>query len=184
VQKTRRLLQDALVDLVSEKGFESVTIKEILDKANVGRSTFYLHFQDKHELLHSCFEELGKLFKQNNMFFFEGNKKLRDNNSADFLLNMFRFVGRNQRLFKALLGRHGIAMFNHPVYDYLFDYILEVIILSKSCDNQNSLQTEIAAHYFTSAFIGTLRWWVDEDMPCTAEEMEKLVKQLSVTGFK
>jgi AcrR family transcriptional regulator len=184
VQKTRKLLQDALVDLVSEKGFESVTIKEILDRANVGRSTFYLHFQDKHELLHSCFDELGKLFEQQNSWLSEGNKNLGDNNTTDFILNMFQFVGRNHCLFKGLIGRHGIAMFNHPVYDYLFTYIHGVIKLSKSRDNRHSLQTEITAHYFTSAFIGTLRWWVDEDMPCTEEEMEKLLKQLSVTGFK
>jgi len=44
VQKTRKLLQDALIDLVSVKSFDLVTIQEILDKANVGRSTFYTHF--------------------------------------------------------------------------------------------------------------------------------------------
>jgi len=44
VQKTRKLLQDALIELVAEKSYESVTIREILDRANVGRSTFYAHF--------------------------------------------------------------------------------------------------------------------------------------------
>ncbi len=46
VQKTRKLLQDALIELVAEKGYEAVSIREILDKANVGRSTFYSHFED------------------------------------------------------------------------------------------------------------------------------------------
>ena len=184
VQKTRKLLQDAMVDLVSEKGFESVTIKEILDRANVGRSTFYFHFQDKNELLHSCFEELGKLFEQNNIFFFEGNKKLRDDNNDDFILNMFRFVGRNQRLFKALLGKQGIAFFNPPIYDNLLDYVYEALKRVKSRDKRAAFQTEIAAHYFVCALIGVMRWWVEKDMPCTAEEMDNLFNQLSMTGFK
>jgi AcrR family transcriptional regulator len=184
VQKTRKLLQDALIDLVSEKGLESVTIQEILDRANVGRSTFYTHFQDKNELLHSCFEELGKLFEQHNAWLLEGNKNHRDSSNFDFILNMFRFVGRNQRLFKALLGTQGIAIFNPPIYDYLFSYMHEALKPAKPDDKRSSLQIEIVAHYFVSAFIGVLRWWVEKDMPCTAEEMDKLFKQLSVTGFK
>ena len=62
VQKTRKLLQEALMELVAEKGYEAVTIREILDKANVGRSTFYAHFQDKDQLLHSILELLDELF--------------------------------------------------------------------------------------------------------------------------
>jgi AcrR family transcriptional regulator len=184
VQKTRKLLQDALVDLVSEKGFELVTIQEILDRSNVGRSTFYTHFQDKHELLHSCFAELGKLFENHNSWLLAGNKNIKDSSEADFILNMFRFVGRNHRLFKALLGKQGIAIFNHPIYDYLYAYMHEALKPFKSRNKQASLQTEMVAHYFVSAFIGVLRWWVEKDMPCTAEEVDKLFKQLSVTGFK
>jgi AcrR family transcriptional regulator len=184
VQKTRKLLQDALVDLVSEKGFESVTIREILDKANVGRSTFYTHFQDKNELLHSCFDELGKLFEQHNTWVMEGKRNHRGSDHFDFVLNMFRFIGRNHRLFKALLGKQAIAIFNPPIYDYLFAYMHEALQPSESGDIQASLKIEIVAHYFVSAFIGVLRWWVEKDMPCTAEEMDKLFKQLSVTGFK
>ena len=58
VQKTRKLLQEALIDLVAEKGYESVTIQEVLDRANVGRSTFYAHFPDKEHLLHSILDRL------------------------------------------------------------------------------------------------------------------------------
>src|SRR5215213_8734136 len=64
VQKTRKLLQDALIELVAEKGYESVTVQEILEKGNVGRSTFYAHFQDKEHLLHSILERLNELFAQ------------------------------------------------------------------------------------------------------------------------
>src|SRR5262245_41400479 len=64
VQKTRKLLQDALIELVAEKGYEAVSIREILDRANVGRSTFYAHFQDKDQLLHSILDRLDELFDE------------------------------------------------------------------------------------------------------------------------
>jgi AcrR family transcriptional regulator len=183
VQKTRKLLQDALVDLISQKGFESITIQEILDRANVGRSTFYIHFQNKNELLHSCFDELGKLFERDNKQLFENDHSPGDDNKSDFILNLFRFVGQNHRLFKALFGKQGIAIFNSPIYDYMSVYIFEALQV-KSQDKRASLQTEIVANYLTSALIGTVRWWVEQDIPYPAQDMEKLFKKLSVTGFK
>lgn len=51
VGKTKRALTDALVQLVLEKGYEHVAVQDILDRANVGRSTFYSHFENKEQLL-------------------------------------------------------------------------------------------------------------------------------------
>jgi AcrR family transcriptional regulator len=63
IQRTRRLLQDALVGLILEKGYEAITVQDILDRANVGRSTFYEHFYDKDDLLLSSFEFLRDDFE-------------------------------------------------------------------------------------------------------------------------
>jgi AcrR family transcriptional regulator len=51
IQRTRALLLSALLDLIVERGYEELTVQDIVDRANVGRSTFYKHFLDKHELL-------------------------------------------------------------------------------------------------------------------------------------
>ena len=57
VQRTRRLLQDALVATVIEKGYEAATVQDIIDRADVGRATFYAHFADKQTLLTSRLED-------------------------------------------------------------------------------------------------------------------------------
>jgi AcrR family transcriptional regulator len=184
VQKTRQLLQDALVGLISEKGFESVTIQEILDRANVGRSTFYTHFENKYELLHSCFEDFHKLFEQHDTYLSEAKNHSRDLSETDFILDLFRFAARNHRLFKALLGKEGIAMFNHPIYDYVLTFIDGTF--KKLAPNKKipALQLEMLAHYVASAFIGTLKWWVDKDMPCTVEEADKYFEQFVMDGIR
>jgi len=56
VQRTRRLLHKALMSCILEKKYESITVQEILDRADVGRSTFYVHFRDKDELLTNGFQ--------------------------------------------------------------------------------------------------------------------------------
>ena len=165
VQKTQKLLKDALISLIIEKGFESVTIQEILDRANVGRSTFYLHFENKQELLHSCFEEFHELYNKYNL-----GSSFESFASSDFILNLFRLVERNQTLCKALLRQDDMTFFN-PIHRFIFTYFessIQKIIIYK---RQSSLHSEMLTHYITSALFGTLRWWVYNDIPYSAEEM-------------
>src|ERR1700739_3920091 len=58
VRRTRKLLHDAFLELVIEKGYEKTTIQDILDRADVGRSTFYVHYRDKEALLMASFDEM------------------------------------------------------------------------------------------------------------------------------
>ena len=59
VLRTREVLSNALVDLILEKGYEKITVQNIIDQANIGRSTFYDHFQDKQDLLEKSFGMLA-----------------------------------------------------------------------------------------------------------------------------
>jgi AcrR family transcriptional regulator len=206
VQKTRKLLQDALIELVSEKGYESVSIREILDKANVGRSTFYAHFQDKDQLLHSILDRLNELFEQHEKLFLDTKKNF---SNADIMnlthefsptRSLFQFIGQNHRFFKAMLGNRGYGIFAKPVYDYVFAHVHglftkpiqdeafahlhEPFKMLRSHESDGSLESEIAAHYFVSALMGILVWWVEKDMPCTAEEIDRLFRQLAIPSFR
>jgi AcrR family transcriptional regulator len=175
VQKTRKLLKDALISLIIEKGFEAVTIQEILDRANVGRSTFYIHFDNKQELLHNCFEEFHELFEKDNH-----GASSENFSRNDFILNLFRLVERNQRLCKALLGKDDMTMFFNPIHSFIYDYFegtIKKIVINKK---QDPLQLQMMTHYITSALLGTLRWWVYNDMPYTAEEMDKTFSKIAI----
>lgn len=206
VRKTRKLLQDALIELVSEKGYESVSIREILDRANVGRSTFYAHFQDKDELLHSILDRLDELFEQHKKQIVAAAKNVSISGTTDFTLgasatfSLFQFVGQNHRFFKAMLGKGAYGIFAKPLYDYVFAHVHNIFTepvhadalahvhgsfgLPRSPEKYSSLESEIAAHYFVSALVGLLVWWVEKDMPCQAEEIDALFRQLAMPGFR
>jgi len=205
VQKTHKLLQDALIQLVTEKTYESVSIREILERANVGRSTFYAHFQDKDQLLHSILDRLDELFDQHQKQFMDAKKNFGDadimNLSQEFspMFSLFQFVQQNHRFFKAMLGNRGYGIFAKPVYDYVFAHVHGIFTnpihdnaiahrhesfkSHQSNEKYSSLESEIAAHYFVSALMGLLVWWVDKDMPCTAEEIDRLFRQLAIPSF-
>jgi AcrR family transcriptional regulator len=206
VQKTRKLLQDALIELVAEKSYESVSIREILERANVGRSTFYAHFQDKDQLLHSILDRLDELFEQHEKLFLDATKNVANADNMDLTLglsptlSLFQFVGQNHRFFKSMLGNRGYGIFAKPVYDYVFAHVYGILTkpihddvfahlhgpfkMLRLREKYSSLESEIAAHYFVSAFMGILVWWVEKDMPCSAEEIDRLFRQLAIPGFR
>jgi len=206
VQKTRKLLQDALIELVAEKSYETVSIREILERANVGRSTFYAHFQDKDQLLHSILDRLDELFEQHEKLFLDATKNVANADNMDLTLglsptlSLFQFVGQNQRFFKSMLGNRGYGIFAKPVYDYVFAHVHGIFTkpihddvfahlhgpfkMLRSRERYSSLESEIAAHYFVSAFMGILVWWVEKDRPCSAEEIDRLFRQLAIPGFR
>ncbi|HEU4341452.1 MAG TPA: helix-turn-helix domain-containing protein [Candidatus Binatia bacterium] len=62
VKRTRELLQKTLIGLINERGYDSITIRDIVDRANVGRTTFYLHYRSKEELFMSCHEAIIREF--------------------------------------------------------------------------------------------------------------------------
>jgi AcrR family transcriptional regulator len=206
VQKTRKLLQDALIELVAEQGYESVTVREILDKANVGRSTFYMHFQDKEQLLHSILDRLDELFAQHKKRLLEATKNFGNADTMELphglspILSLFQFVGQNQRFFKAMLGNRSYGIFAKPIYEYVFAHVHGLFTAPthdavvahlhepfkrlRSRETYGSLEAEIAAHYFASALMGLLVWWVEKEMPCPAEEVDRLFRQLAIPGFR
>ena len=63
VERTRELLQKALIELIAERGYDAITIQDIVDRANVGRTTFYLHYNSKDELFMSCHETIVSEFQ-------------------------------------------------------------------------------------------------------------------------
>ncbi len=63
IQKSKKYLSDAFIALILEKGYEAVTVQEIIDRANVGRSTFYAHFESKEQLLFSLLGTMNEKSK-------------------------------------------------------------------------------------------------------------------------
>jgi AcrR family transcriptional regulator len=96
VRKTRRLLHEALVSLILERGWDAVSVRDVCEKADVGRSTFYVHFADKENLLLSGFDELHEVMEQ-----VRSSAKV----PFGFLGPLAAHAAENARLVQALFGR-------------------------------------------------------------------------------
>jgi len=178
IQRTRRTLQDALLELMVEKGYDAITVQDVIDRANVGRSTFYAHFQDKEDLFLSSFEILRAEFETH-----LANAPQAGASPWDISLMLFEHARDNHRLYKALSGQQGgsIALKHIPKY---LTALLRDHLKPQMAGKNASIPAEIVAHYLVSAFIALLTWWLDHDMPYTAGQINAMFQQLTQPGLE
>lgn len=182
IQKTLKLLQNALAELIAEKDYEDITIQDILDRANVGRSTFYAHFENKDQLLRSMLTLLNDKFEEGIQHISDGHKPY-EANSDNMPLKALQFIEQNQRLFKALLGKPNQSLHSNPLSDYLFVIIREHFLSMLRLRNADPLQAEMIARYYTGAFIGALAWWVENDLVYPPEVFAQMLNRLILPGL-
>jgi len=174
IQRTRQLLQDALIALILEKGFEAVTVQDIIDRANVGRSTFYAHFQDKEDLFLSGFENLRAQFEQHML-----GQPLIEQDPWKISLVMFKHAQEYQRVYKALVGeKGGYAMLTH-VQKYLIALIHEHLKSQFPDVKKGQIPPEILTLYLVNTLTALLTWWLDHNMPYPPEQINDMFLQLT-----
>jgi AcrR family transcriptional regulator len=177
VQRTRKLLHDALIALILEKGYEAVTVQDIIDRADVGRSTFYAHFLDKQQLLLSGFEQVRVfLAQQHAALAASGEHRL------GFSLGMFEHVLSYRRVYRALVGKQSGAVVLQHMQQMLTDLVGDELAALAPRDAAVPIPLEIVVHYTVSAFMGLLIWWSDHEPPYTAAQMDAIFQQLTMPG--
>lgn len=172
VQRTRKLLHDALIELISEKEYESITVQNIIDRANFGRSTFYAHFQDKDDLL---------LFGMNDLIhsLMDGleHSDSREKDSHLFsAIPLFQHAQQQPKLYKSIFGRHGVELIVHEFKLHLASHIQEQL----EARGQDKISAELLSISVAGALLSLLQWWVDHNMPHPPEQMGQLFAKIAV----
>lgn len=170
--RTRQLLLNSLIQLILEKGYEQTTVQDIIDRANVGRSTFYSHFQDKEDLLLSGFENLREIF--------DGFQKHSAPETAGWELSLalFQHAEENRQAFKALFGKQAGAVVLDRIQKALTVHLRENFQVIYPKEGQ-AVPLDVFVRYFVSAFLGLMTWWLDTDAPDSAAEMNEYFRKLT-----
>lgn len=176
IQRTRQLLQDALIAVILEKGYEAATVQDVIDRANVGRSTFYAHFQDKESLLLSGFEHLRAEFEKHLL-----NAAATSASPWELSLSLLQHAEGQRQLYKALAGKQGGNVVITYIQKYLAAYLSEHL-KQQLKKRKNPFPYEILSHYLASSFISLLTWWLDTDSPYSAAQMNEFYRQLVEPG--
>ena len=178
VRRTQKLLHRALISLVLEKNYDLITIQEILDRADVGRSTFYAHFKGKDELLISGIDDLRDTL--DSAMQSERSPSKRHEAVVGFSLAMFQHASEYREVYHALLNTHGWPLFRQQL-EKTFDEIVrqeckaEIQRLKKP---DSDVPVDLFVHYLTAAYFCVLTWWLDRRSRLTPPQINEIFRSL------
>ena len=169
ITKSRNAIKLAFLDLLSEKDLEQITIQDISDRANIGRRTFYYHYQDKYDLLSSVLQEhideLHHICKD--------SSKNNEYMTAEYSLGWFDYFEKNHQFFSTMLAGKGTTYFRSHFLSFVMDELQASIQLTS--DKNNGIDAEIYFRFFGNAIVGIIEAYFAGDIKMSAKEMARQV---------
>jgi AcrR family transcriptional regulator len=174
--RTRNALGDALIELMQEQPFKSVTVQDVLDRAKVGRSTFYTHYRDKDDLFLSDVEDFWEMMSS--ML----ERRGEDSKRVAPVRELFSHIAEVKNLREALVAS-GKARDVMELGQGQFARAIEKRLV-KLCPAKEAKAGQFAAmsHALAGALFSSLNWWMDRGMPVSPEEMDDQFHHLVWSG--
>jgi AcrR family transcriptional regulator len=183
VRRTQQLLQTALISLIQEKGYEALSVQDIIDRANVGRATFYAHFDNKEDLLVSRLEGLRASLQARQRQALSQTTRTEDRMFA-YTRDMFVHVNEHRTVFRSMVGKRSGAVIQHLFHKMLVDLVrddLRALTLPKA---GGATPHDAVVQLIAGGLFGLVLWWVDGPMKVSVEEVDALFRRLAIPAVK
>jgi AcrR family transcriptional regulator len=171
VKRTRQFLRQALWELIPEKGYEAITIQDIADRATLNRTTFYLHYRDKADLLYQGIAEVFDELSSHTPLPATNGEKLSVKGTQIAITHDFEHFAENFEFYQAMLGRHGVWGFFFQLQEYIYEITDQRLRAILGELPSGPIPTEFVLNYIAAAYIGVIRWWIKYEMPYPPAEM-------------
>src|SRR5213083_1335957 len=155
VARSRRALKEGLTDLILERGYEAVTVQDVIDRADVGRSTFYAHFIDKDDLLMAILADLEVPGP-------DMSDWKPDDPAFGWTLELFRHFGSGKRLFKAVASSQSGAVARRETTQRLEKLAQAELSRLKAARTLDAFKLQTVVRFLVGTFIGFMDWWMRE----------------------
>jgi len=192
INRTRRMLKDALLSLILEKGYDAVTVEDITERADLGRTTFYLHYKDKEDLLLESIEtianELVKYISQSNLLPVATDSGPQPSERYMPAIQLvFRHAGENEVLYRIILRGEGAVLASERIRSIInatANQIMRARLKENPPDVQPLIPLEVLSNYFAASLLGLVTWWLESNMPYPAEQMADIFRRLFFEGIQ
>ncbi len=173
--RTRTALQRALMSLIREQDYDAITVDDLCRKADVGRSTFYLHFSSKDDLKRSGLADLKA-------HLVEATSPSADRFS--FVLPLLEHASEQLLHYRALAGTRGRGVSLKAMREIVLAMV-EADIRSKAGDAEDidGISPEVAAQFVTGALMGMLAWWLDGGAKLPPDTLNAAFRRLAAEGL-
>jgi AcrR family transcriptional regulator len=181
VRRTEQALESALVELIVERGYERLSVQHLLDRAGVGRATFYTHYRSKEDLLRRGLDQLRDRLIEEWKSATVGKPDSEDR--LGFSLAFFRHVDGHRRLYRAIVGRESGIVVDRQMRRLLAD-LLRAKADSPGRPERNTVRTEMATQYVVGALMSTVTWWLERNPKLSPEEIDSAFRQMTLPALQ
>jgi AcrR family transcriptional regulator len=182
IRRTRQSLRGALLSLIMEKGYQRVSVQDIIDRADVGRSTFYAHFRDKEDLLVYGLEELRGAFRPRPRTTAEASRSGRSAPSPT--LAVFEHFASYREVWRAMADRRGAETFTRHLHGFLTEMIRDQFG-ARAPEGGTQVPLDALVEFAVSTLIGLgMRWWMENDLPYSPDEVDRIYRRLTEPAIR
>ena len=161
VVRTRRMLRDGLIALLHSRAWDEISVQDICERADVGRSTFYVHFADKEELLLAGFDDLRAMLRA------QLGAPAGSGAPLQFAKSMIEHAHENRRLFSALVGKRSGQVVLRQFRALVVELVREDVAMAPATPRR-----EAAVHFIAGAFLDLLSWSLEQPRAVEVAELD------------
>ena len=178
IRRTCERLGSALVALIQERPIDDVTVQDVLDRASVGRSTFYLHYSDKDDLLLSQLEQFLEMMST------ALSIRKEESHRVVPVAELFAHIGSQKKVYRALADSDRLNDFFDLAQGYFARGIEQRLMESKRLSNLQQRESGARASALAGSMLSLLRWWLDRGAKESPHAMDELFHQMVWKGLQ
>lgn len=166
---TQMVIKQTLLELMTTRAIDKITVSELCQKADINRGTFYLHYVDIYALLTEVEDEISADIKL-------AVKKMTMGNQLDMLIGICRYIQSNALFARAYFSEHGNKQFIRKIMAMAKDYFVQ----EYHRQNLTKDQTEVdyLYHFFVQGVLGILQRWASQDFRDTPDSIGQIINRL------
>ncbi len=183
VSRTRRQLRSALMTLIIEKGYDAVTIEDITERADLGRTTFYLHYKDKEELLLESIENTAReLYEQVVAAAPPAAERSREAglHAIDIV---FQHAGANSIFYQIILQGGAARKVRSYILAFLSEAVRPYFESEQALPASVQVPLAVLSSYFATSLLGFMTWWLETKAPYSPEQASKFFTFMFFNGI-
>jgi AcrR family transcriptional regulator len=181
LRRTQKLLREALISLIEERGFDALTVREITERAMISRAAFYRNYQDKYSLVEQIFEEAMSTLQN-------AVGGMMSEHPSEVWVKFFEHIAEYERLYRALLGRKGSPWFEMKMRASLADMVKEHEHVPGGQHTADrpifTFSDDLVPDLVSTMFVEAITWWLQQGKPSPPREIAMRCSLLASALFK
>lgn len=178
-KRTRKMILEAFINLVEQKGYEHVTVSDIANQAMINRATFYAHFKDKQDVYDYIFKEAVEQFMMVLAPVQLGRtNQLQLHAIEQIITHIFEKIQENRAFFKTVLNAHGNEQLRKQISQILRSTYANIFDQVEIREKDFIVPIDFIIEYMSSTFMASLHWWINQEISFSPKQMAQLIIKL------